>query len=280
MLRSSAWQTAAMRVIILGAGTIGLHLARRLVDRGDEVVAVRRSVRPSEARLTWLAADLQHLDAARVSGPVDAVVLSVAPGSGDSYAATYPPGARAALALVRQHSARHLVYTSSTGVYGERDGAVVTEQSPRRGGPPELLEAEDLLLAAGLTGTTVLRVAGLYGPGRDPRPRYRDPAKLPSGGRHWVNLVHHDDVASAIELSLSWLGPPRALNVSDGAPTLARDLCRYLAQTEGRAPETLVFPETAPSARSNQRVDVAALRATGWAPSYPSFRQGFASNLG
>ncbi len=238
------------------------------------MVAVRRSPRAPEARLTWLAADLQHLEPGRIEGPVDAVVLSVAPGTGDSYAGTYPPGARAALALARHHAARHLVYTSSTGVYGERDGAVVTEQSPRQGGPPELLEAEDLLLGAALPGTTVLRVAGLYGPGRDPRSRYRDPAQLPSGGRHWVNLVHHDDVAAALEGALAWSGPPRVLNVSDGAPTLASDVCRHLAQAEGRS---LVFTPTAPSTRSNQRVDVSALRATGWAPRYPSFREGFAS---
>jgi nucleoside-diphosphate-sugar epimerase len=164
-------------------------------------------------------------------------------------------------------------------VYGEREGAVVTEESPRRGGPAELLEAEDLLLGAGLSGTTVFRVAGLYGPGRDPRPRYRDPALLPSGGRHWVNLVHHEDVAAALEHALTWSGPPRVLNLSDGAPTLARDVCLHLAAVEGRSPETLVFPETAPSARSNQRVDVTALRASGWAPKYPSFREGFSSLL-
>ncbi|MDP2275428.1 MAG: NAD(P)H-binding protein [Archangium sp.] len=266
-----------MRIVILGAGTIGLHLARRLIERGDEVVAVRRSRRPPQARLTWLAADLQHLEPGSIQGPVDAVVLTVAPGTGDSYAATYPPGARAALALARHHAAGHLVYTSSTGVYGERDGAVVTEQSPRRGGPPELLEAEDLLLGAGLPGTTVLRVAGLYGPGRDPRARYRDPAHLPNGGRHWVNLVHHDDVAAALEGALDGSGPPRVFNVSDGAPTLASDVCRHLAQAEGRSPAALVSPPTAPSVRSNQRVDVSALRATGWTPRYPSFREGFAS---
>jgi nucleoside-diphosphate-sugar epimerase len=269
-----------MRVVILGAGTIGLQLARRLIDRGDEVVAVRRAPGSAQPGLTWLAADLQRFDAGLITGPVDAVVLTIAPGAGDSYAATYPPAARTAVELARRHGARQLIYTSSTGVYGEREGGVVTEESPRRGGPAELLDAEDLLLGAGLAGTTVFRVAGLYGPGRDPRPRYRDPALLPSGGRHWVNLVHHEDVAAALEHALAWSGPPRVLNLSDGAPTLARDVCLNLAAVEGRSPETLVFPETAPSARSNQRVDVTALRASGWAPKYPSFREGFSAFVG
>lgn len=269
-----------MPVIVLGAGTIGRTLARRLVTRGDEVIAVRRTPQPSEPRLTWLSADLRHLDPASVPGPLDAIVLCVAPGAGDGYAATYPPAARAAVALAQHHHAKHLVYTSSTGVYGARDGEVVTEATPRRGGPPELLEAEDVLLAAGLPGTSVLRVAGLYGPGRDPRPRYRDPSQLPNGGNHWVNLVHHDDVAAAIEHSLRWAGAPRVLNVADGAPTLAREICRHLAATDGRDPEALRFSDTPPSARSNQRIDTSALRATGWAPRYPSFKEGFASGLG
>jgi nucleoside-diphosphate-sugar epimerase len=269
-----------MRVVILGAGTIGRTLAHRLTARGDDVVAVRRSPQPSEARLTWLSADLQRLEPSTVPGPIDAVVLCVAPGPGDGYASTYPPAARAALSLARHHRARHLVYTSSTGVYGERDGAVVTEASPRQGGPPELLEAEDALLTSGARGVTVLRVAGLYGPGRDPRPRYRDPARLPSGGNHWVNLVHHEDVAAAIEHVLVWDGPPRVLNLSDGSPTLARDVCRHLAEVEGRDWRALAFTDTPPSARSNQRVDGAALRATGWAPRFPSFREGFATGLG
>lgn len=268
-----------MRVVVLGAGVIGQALARALAARGDSVVAVRRTPMPAAPGITWVAAGLADLDGASL-GPVDGVVLTVAPGAGDAYAATYPPGARAALALARSGGARHLVYTSSTGVYGERDGGVVTEASPRRGGPPALLEAEDVLLDAGLPGTTVLRVAGLYGPGRDPRGRYRDPAGLPNGGAHWVNLAHHDDVVSALLGALASDGPARVLNVADGAPALARDLCRHLAQTEGRDAQALTFVPTAPSPRANQRVDVSALTATGWRPRYPSFREGFAHGLG
>ncbi|MDX2012154.1 MAG: NAD(P)H-binding protein [Myxococcaceae bacterium] len=268
-----------MHVIILGAGAIGRTLARRLVARGNEVIAVRRTPQPSEPSLTWLSVDLQHLDPASIPGPIDAIVLCVAPGAGDGYAATYPPAARAAVALARHHQTKHLVYTSSTGIYGGRDGEVVTETSPRTGGPPELLETEDLLLTADLPGTTVLRVAGLYGPGRDPRDRYRDPSRLPNGGNHWVNLVHHEDVAASIEHALRWAGPARVLNVADGTPTLAREICRHLAAVEGRDPHALVFSDTPPSARSNQRIDTSALRASGWAPRFPSFREGFSAGL-
>ncbi|MDP3499066.1 MAG: NAD(P)-binding domain-containing protein [Myxococcales bacterium] len=268
-----------MRVAILGAGVIGRCLAHALVARGDDVIAVRRTPQPAEPHLTWLAADLQHLEPHQLEGPLDAVVLCVAPSPGDSYDSTYPPGARAALALARHHDSTHLVSTSSTGVYGGRDGEVVTEASLRRGGPPSLLESEDVLLGADRPGTTVLRVAGLYGPGRDPRDRYREPSRLPNGGAHWVNLVHHHDVVGAILLALTWRGAARVLNVADGAPTLAKDICRHLAALDGRDADALHFPPTAPSARSNQRIDVTALRATGWRPRYPSFREGFAHGL-
>jgi nucleoside-diphosphate-sugar epimerase len=269
-----------MHVVILGAGTIGLELAGALIPLGHEVLAVRRTPGADAPGLSWLAADVQRLEVATITRPVDAVVLCIAPGPGDTYANTYPPAARAAVALARHHGARHLVYTSSTGVYGGRDGAIVTEATPRNGGPAQLLDAEDTVLEAGLAGTTVFRVAGLYGPGRDPRGRYRDPAALPNGGAHWVNLVHHADVASAITHALSWTGPARVLNLADGSPTLAKDLCRHLAEIEGRDATALSFAPTAPSARSNQRVDITALRATGWTPRFPSFREGFAQGLG
>ncbi len=272
-----------LRLAVLGAGYIGSATARALAARGDLVWAVRRRAHPPEPGITWLAGDITSGVIEGLPASLDAVVLAVAPsGPGDDYERIYPPAARAAAVLARAHSARALVYTSSTGVYGERDGAWVDEATPARGEGPgsrALIEAEQVLLGADLTGVTVLRVAGIYGPGRDPRPRFAQADQLPMHGAYWVNLAHRDDIVRAILGMLEHTGEARVLNVADGAPTQAADIARWLAAEAGGDPNALRFDHGAPLSRSNQRVANAALCATGWRPAYLSFREGFRDGL-
>lgn len=274
------------RVAVLGAGYVGAAVAAAIVRAGAGAWAVSRSGRTRVDGVVPVAADLGA--GARFVAPpdlperLDAVVLAVAPGPGASYEGTYPPAARAALALAEASGARCLVYTSSTGVYGGRDGQWVDEDSPREGAGPgndALREAEDVLLGPGRPGTTVLRVAGIYGPGRDPRPRYADPARLPLRGEYWVNLAHRDDIVAAITVSLGHRGGARVLNVADGSPATAAELARWCAAGRGEDPAALEFTCEAAPARSNQRVDSGRLRAEGWLPAYPSFREGFSRGV-
>lgn len=267
------------RLAVLGAGYVGHALARAHADAGGAPYAVRRSVAPAHADgVRWLQGDVATGAVAGLPERLDALALCVAPGrGGDDYAATYVAGARGALAIARRTGAR-LVYTSSTGVYGVHDGAVVTEATPRTARGPSneaLAAAEDVLLGQDDVPVTVLRVAGIYGPGRDPAPRYRDPAALARGGDYWVNLAHRDDIVAAIGHVLALPDAPRLLNCADGAPALARDVCTWLAVRRGVDPATLAFTGTQPPARSNQRIASDTLQATGWRPVYPSFREGF-----
>ena len=271
--------TTSRKIAVLGAGYIGSAVARVLADTGTSVWAVRRRPSPPTHGIIWLAGDLATGEVAGLPTQLDAVVLSVAPSSGaDRYEDTYPPAARTALAIAAAAGARALVYTSSTGVYGEQDGGWVEASTPRRGAGPgnrALIEAEDTLLHSERAGVTVLRVAGIYGPGRDPRGRYAQPGMLPRRGQYWTNLAHQADIVSAILHALPYDGAPRVLNVSDGHPELAADIARWCAAERGINPDTLVFDNDAPLGRSNQRVSNAALRATGWEPQFPSFREGF-----
>lgn len=271
------------RVVVLGAGYVGSAVAHALFARGDRVWAVRRRVQAPEPGITWLAGDVTTGVIPGFPEALDAVVLAVAPsGAGDEYDRIYPPAARAAVALARASGARALVYTSSTGVYGERDGGWVDESAPVRGEGPgnrALIEAEQQLLGSALSGVTVLRVAGIYGPGRDPRPRFARTDQLPMRGEYWVNLAHRDDIVRAILDAVAYTGTARVLNVADGAPTQAADIARWLAGQAGRDPAELRFTGDGALARSNQRVATDALHATGWRPAYPSFREGFLRGL-
>jgi nucleoside-diphosphate-sugar epimerase len=269
-------------IAVLGAGYVGRAAAAAFAARGDAVWAVRRSATSGRDAdgITWCAGDIAagHVDG--LPARLDAVVLALAPGRGaDDYATTYVGGARGALAVARATGAR-LVYTSSTGVYGVQDGREVTETTPLQGAGPSseaLQRAEAVLLEATDATVTVLRVAGIYGPGRDPAGRYRDATQLARGGDYWVNLAHRDDIVGAIAHVLALADAPRVLNCADGAPATARTVCEWLASRRGVDPATLVFSGTGAPARSNQRISSAALQATGWRPAWPSFRDGLMS---
>ena len=209
-----------LRIAVLGAGYIGLATARACHAAGAAVWAVRRRAQTSEAGVVFVAGDLASSDIPGLPGALDAIVLTVAPSSDTAnYGQTYPVAARTAVALARATGARAVVYTSSTGVYGGHDGAWVDESTPRRGGGPgnaALVEAEDTLLGAGLDGVTVLRVAGIYGPGRFPIARLK--AGMPvlqASDDVYTNHIHADDLAAICVRALQDDAPPGVYNASD-----------------------------------------------------------------
>ena len=212
---------------------------------------------------------------------LDHVIACIAPSrvAGDDHRSTYPEAVRGALMLAAQRQCRSILYTSSTGVYGRTDGGVsretdrITVHDDRQAA---LLEAEDALAdasAAGGVGRTVLRVAGLYGPGRDPAPRFR--VAIPAGEADvWCNFAWRDDVVAAIIRLLTMPADPgtrRVLNCADGTPLRASSIARALG-----APEAASSPAPA-GGRSNQQIPVEALRATGWSPSMPTVFDGLAA---
>jgi len=276
--------TDSLRIAVLGAGYVGRAVAIAAAARGHVVTAVRRSGSGERgAGVTWCAGDF-------VAGPVDgmpqrldAVLLTVAPSrTTDGYDATYPPAAAAAVALMRSSSASTLLYTSSTGVYGGRDGEWVREDSARGGTGPgntALMKAEDVVLGSALPRATVLRIAGIYGPGRDPRGRLLNASALPQRGEYWVNLAHRDDIVAALLHALMLPVLPAILNVADGMPTRAADVARWLASASARDPDALVFGNAAERSRSDQRVSSELLKSTGWTPTFASFREGFTNGL-
>jgi nucleoside-diphosphate-sugar epimerase len=119
----------------------------------------------------------------------------------------------------------------------------------------------------------ILRAAGLYGPGRDPAPRFAagaTPADI------WCNFSWRDDVRDAIAhlLDIPPAAPVETFNCADGHPVQAGEITMALT---GRAPvaeATVALDGTVRAGRSNQRIRVDALRATGWSPAMPTIFDG------
>jgi len=288
------------RVLVLGAGWLGAPLAESFAANGCSVTTVRRSPHTPPAGGRAVPYDLRllaHPDAPPLPEPFrdhELVLAMVAPdrARGDDHEHTYPAVAEAAARIASESGARALCWISSTGVYGYADGREVTERSSRAADSPAqraLCRAEDTILAAASDRVRVgvLRASGLYGPGRDPAPRYRAPAALAPRAAQWVNLAWRDDVIAAVHCWSSHAladtaAPPSVLNVSDSTPLTVAECARLVARADGRA---FVMPEPTPTAgastpppvapmRSNQRIRVDALRSLGWTPQVPNLRAG------
>ncbi|HET6882418.1 MAG TPA: SDR family oxidoreductase [Pirellulales bacterium] len=249
--------------LIFGCGYLGQRVARRWLATGDVVYAVTRN---AERAAGWRGEGLRAIvadvtDSATITGlpEVDTVLYAVAHDarSGKTHAETHVVGLGNVLASLTS-GFRRLIYISSTGVYGNCQGEWVDEDTPcqpLREAGKACLAAEEMLFAhASGPRAVVLRLAGLYGPGRIPR---RDvllageAIDAPQDG--FLNLIHVDDAAQAVLAAASVDGAlPRRYLVSDGSPVVRRHYYAELARLVGAPP---------PQFRSPERQTPAALRA-------------------
>lgn len=234
----------AHRVAIIGCGYVGTAFAEHLIGRGCDVLGTTttparaeelsaRGIRPLVCRLD----ETNRLHAALLDRT--AVFLLVAPNSQQaSYHEVYLEGARHLLTALRGTQVRRFVYTSSTSVYGQDDGEWVTEDAttePRGESGRVLLATERTLLESGnpAVATTVLRVAGIVGPGRGPLNRLRTSAGATrDDGNAWVNLVHVEDIVGACArlLEVPFTG---VLNLACDHPVLRREYYDRLMDDAG-----------------------------------------------
>jgi nucleoside-diphosphate-sugar epimerase len=217
--------------------------------------------------------------------------VSSTKGGADEYREVYLHGTRNLLEWLRAAPPKKFVYTSSTSVYGQNDGSLVKETSPAE--PASLtsrllVEAEKLLLEAAQTRqfpATILRVAGIYGPGRGHlfRQYLRHEAKIAGRGERLINMVHRDDLVGAIAAALSQGRPGEIYNVVDDEPVAQLHFFRWLSETLGK--EMPAFAAETEKAerkrgRTDKRVSNRKLkRELGYQFKYPTFRQGYAAEI-
>jgi nucleoside-diphosphate-sugar epimerase len=278
--------------LIFGCGYLGLRVADRWVAGGTPVCAVTRErerVSSLQSRgIEPIVGDIMASNTLRRLPAADTVLFAVGHDRrcGHSIRELYVDGLRNVLEHLPRGVSR-FIYVSSTGVFGQSDGNWVDETSPcepTREGGRACWQAELLLQQHPLGGrAVVLRMAGLYGPGRIPRGKELQaglPIDAPSEG--YLNLIHVDDAASAVLAADERAPLPSLYCVSDGHPVMRRDYYCQLAALLGAAEPQLREPRhDAPAALrasaskrvSNQRL----ISQLGCQLQYPSYREGLAA---
>lgn len=273
------------RVLIAGCGDVGSRLGKLLARRGDQVFGLKRRPETLPDGLDPVAADLTDPD---TLGTLPAnLTLVVYAASADersdaAYRRAYVDGLRNLLDALRarRQEPRRLLFTSSTGVYGQKDGSRVDETSatePQSFTGRRLLEAEDLVARSPFPGTS-LRLGGIYGSGRTrliERVRNGD-ATCPEGAPLYTNRIHSDDAAAALA-HLAMIPDPEPIYL--GVDRKPADLCevlRYLAQRL-EAPPPRTVPAEEMSGRASKRCSSRRLFDSGFRFRYPTYREGYAA---
>lgn len=184
-----------------------------------------------------------------------------------------------------------LGYLSSTGVYGDAQGAWVDESSPTVGyGAPGRRNARsDADHDWCELGARVFRLPGIYGPGRSAFDRIREgkARRIDLPGQVF-SRVHVDDIVAGVLAAIDADAPPGAYNLSDDLPASGNEVTEEACRLLGIEPpplETLEEVDFSEMARGfymeNRRVaNGKAKRVLGWMPRYPTFKEGLAGLLG
>ncbi|HEY9235199.1 MULTISPECIES: SDR family oxidoreductase [Phenylobacterium] len=282
-----------MRLLIYGYGFAGKALARRMAAKGWAVSATYRDPEAAAAMRADGIDPVPAGDKAAIAerlGRTQAVLVATPPG---------PEGCPALQVLVPALARAGafpdwIGYLSTTGVYGDRRGGWVFEESSLAARSPEgarrvAAERDWLEVGRGMGLTvTVHRLPGIYGPGRSAFDRLRDGRAiryaLPG---HVFSRIHVEDLAAGLEASIA---RPRAggiYNLCDDEPAPNSAVIAYAAQLLGveAPPERLVdFGAMPPQARrfydETKRVSNAKAKAElGWRPAFPTYREGLAAIL-
>ena len=269
-----------MRRLLIGMGYVGGRVAAAWRDRGDEVTVLTRGAEKAERlRGDGYSAIIGDVTDAGlwIEGEFDSAVYCVGydRSSGADKRAVSVVGPENVLRATAGRTGRW-VFTSTTGVYGQTDGGWVDEDSPTEGG--EIAVEAEAAMRSGDAPTSVLRLAGIYGPGRLlSRPGVLEgEVPLPGRGEQWLNLIHGED-ASAACVAASVEEWPETVLVCDNEPVRRADYYGRLASLRGSAGPVFDGRPREGRGSSDKRCDNRRLRSLGFVHRFPTCREGLTS---
>ncbi len=277
-----------MKVFFFGLG----YCARRLIQREPWIEASGTARTPESVA----ALRREGIEAYRFDGADAEPGLEQALGEAEAIVVSIPPreGAGATLerfgpTIAASRALRRVAYYSTIGVYGDHGGAWVDETSATRTrtarGLARLEDEARWTAAARARGAEadILRLAGIYGPGRNALVNLRggESRRIVKPGQVF-NRAHVDDIAEISRLVLTQDLKGQIWNVADEEPAPPQDVIAYAAALLGVGPppeEPFDQARLSPMAREfyadNKRVSIVKAKSElGFAPAYPTYREG------
>ena len=282
----------AMNLFVFGLGYSAQHFIHATADGFAHVTGTVRDLakpRPLAGGAEILRFGPEHC-APEIDARLDAadvILVSVAPGT-----SVDPVLARFGRRIAGSRRPQRILYLSTIGVYGDHGGAWVDEDVP----PTPLSERSKVRVQAEKAWATlakdrtktvhVLRLSGIYGPGRNAlvniaagrAHRYNKPGQV-------FNRVHAADIARACAALVTHEGPSDVWNVTDDEPAPPQEVVAYAAALMGVEPppeQDFATADLTPMARTfygeNKRCSNRKVREElGLEMAYPTYREGLAA---
>ena len=275
------------RLFIFGLGFSGLEIAKLARSQGWQVAGTCRTA-DKAARMRDLGIETHLFDGTAalpddVVGEASHILCTIAPGAaGDPALRTCAPALR---------RARWLGYLSTTGVYGDRGGGWVDEDTPPNPGQKRSIERlsgerawQALALEAG-TSVAIFRLPGIYGPGRSAIDQVlAGTARRLDRPSQLFSRIHVEDIAGTVLKAMTQAAGSRIYNVADDLPAATADVVAFACTLLDRPAPPLVPWEQAeaamtPMARSfyaeSRRVRNDRIKTElGVVLRYPTYREG------
>ena len=281
-----------MNLFAFGLGYSAQHFVHHYAEAFAQIAGTVRDTgraRPlaSGAEVLHFAQDGASPEIEARIGAADVILVSVAPGT-----SVDPVLARFGRRIAGVKRAQKILYLSTIGVYGDRGGEWVDESAlptPLSERSKVRVQAEKawLTLAKDPSKTVhVLRLSGIYGPGRNPLVALAEgrARRLVKPGQVF-NRIHVEDIARACAALVAHEGPSDVWNVTDDEPAPPQDVVAYAAEMMGLEPppeQDFATADLTPMARSfygeSKRCSNAKIKAElGFDFAYPTYREGIAA---
>jgi len=271
-----------MRVLIAGCGDVGNVLAVSLLQAGHVVYGLKRDTSSLPDGVVPIQADLTRPDTlTKLPKVIDHLVFMPTPARRDqaAYEAIFIQGFKNLWDSLKQAPLRTLL-VSSTAVYGESNGGIVNEETvpePTGFNGKVLLEMESVG-GAYTDKLVVVRISGIYGPGRERLIRMATSSdlKVQQSPPFYTNRIHRDDAAAALKHLLEIKNPEALYVATDDLPAPRYEVVEWLAKAQEKSAPIGLVDE---NAGSGKRVDNRRLRNSGFVLSYPDYRSGYGAVL-
>lgn len=282
--------TSQEKLLLLGFGDIASRLSHRL-HKQYSITGVRRRAVSMPPGVSLEQADCSDHSSmgAVLAKAFDVIVLTMTPGEMNdaAYQRAYVESVKTLLSVLdkQTHQSRLIIFVSSTGVYAQKDGEWIDEQSvtmPVRYSGKRLLEAETLL-AKSRYNHCIVRFSGIYGPGRERLIQQVMAGQgVPKEPVTYTNRIHADDCAGVLAHLIEkqkYEALESVYIASDCEPTPFYEVKQWIAEQLMLPTEHLQYDPAVPVARSSKRCHNQMLLNSGYVFLYPTFKEGYKTLL-